>query len=121
MFGKIFIGSVSVQFLRQDMDGIKKEHSLASAECHAIDKEINILNSAIDELRELYDKANAAQQDAFAALRELKKQESSKVICNLIQHGDTGWLFIKFCCCLHCIWFVLRMMLDLHNSLIDYV
>jgi hypothetical protein len=64
------------------MDGIRKEHSLASADCQAIDKEINLLNAAIEELRQLYDKANVVQQDAFTALKELKKQESSKVTFN---------------------------------------
>ena len=83
-----------MQFLRQDMDSIRKEHTLASADCQAIDKEINILNAAIEELRELYDKANAAQQDAFTALKELKKQESFKVRFNLVQQIDICQLFV---------------------------
>lgn len=66
------------KFLRQDLDSIRKEHRLARAEYDALDKEINKLNEAIEELRQQYEKANAVQQDAYTVLRELKRQENSK-------------------------------------------
>lgn len=66
------------KFLRQDLDSIRKEHRLARAEYDAIDKDINKLNEAIEELRQQYEKANAAQQDAYTVLRELKRQENLK-------------------------------------------
>ncbi|KAI5058819.1 hypothetical protein GOP47_0026989 [Adiantum capillus-veneris] len=66
------------KFLRQDLDTIRKEHRQAWAEYDALDREINKLNEAIEELRQQYEKANAAQQDAYVAVRELKRQENSK-------------------------------------------
>lgn len=67
-----------VKFLHQDLDSIRKEHRLARAEYDALDREINILNEAIEEVRQQFEKANAAQQDAYAELRELKRQENLK-------------------------------------------
>ena len=79
------------------MDGIRKEHNLACIECDGIEKEIDKLNKAIEELRQLYDKANVAQQDAFAAVRELKKQETSKVRSIVVCHDDDFGLFMEYC------------------------
>eukprot|EP00250_Pteridium_aquilinum_P001829 c12036_g1_i1 orf=279-2333(-) len=64
------------KFLRQDLDSIRKEHRLARAEYDSMDREINKLNEAIEELRQQYEKANVAQQDAYVVLRELKRQEN---------------------------------------------
>ncbi|MCO5590992.1 hypothetical protein L7F22_044968 [Adiantum nelumboides] len=66
------------KFLRQDLDSIRKEHQQARVEYDALDREINKVNEAIEELRQQYEKANAAQQDAYAAVRELKRQENLK-------------------------------------------
>lgn len=66
------------KFLRQDLDTIRKEHRQAQSEYDVMNKEINKLNEAIEELRQQYEKANAAQQDAYVAVRELKRQENLK-------------------------------------------
>ncbi|MCO5596887.1 hypothetical protein L7F22_050957 [Adiantum nelumboides] len=67
------------KFLRQDLDSIRKEHQQARVEYDALDREINKVNEAIEELRQQYEKANAAQQDAYVAVRELKRQENLKM------------------------------------------
>ena len=82
------------------MDGIRKEHNLACIECDGIEKEIDKLNKANRRAAAtaIHDKANVAQKDAFAAVRELKKQETSKVRSIVVCHDDDLGLFMENVC-----------------------
>eukprot|EP00250_Pteridium_aquilinum_P011462 c20087_g2_i1 orf=278-2761(+) len=66
------------EFLRKDMDSLKKDHKQACLEYAAIEKEMSKVNRTIDDLYQQLQQANGLQQDAYRTKQELKKKENSK-------------------------------------------
>jgi len=64
-----------VQLLGQELDSLKKQAFQAEKNVQAIEKEYGALNSDLRQLQDEWNDADSIRQEAYEALKALKKQE----------------------------------------------
>lgn len=68
-----------MQHLGQELDSLKKQAFQAEKNVQAIEKEFGALNSGLRQLQDEWNDADSVLQEAYEALKALKKQEYERV------------------------------------------